>query len=164
MKVLQIVSLGLLAFSAEAQVEPGTYGQRIVAAVLMGEARGEGEVGLKAVAEVVHNRAVQHAKSPLTVVCEKGAFSCLNGKTPDQLYRKHSRSPLFKAALQIAQTVYNSPDKLPGTTRGATFYDLKGATPPWLSAVRLVAIIGHHAFYVEKGKALIYRESRTGEG
>lgn len=154
MKLLHILSVGILALAASAEAQSSTYGERIVAAVLMGEARGEGEVGLTAVAEVVRNRAVEHDKSPLEVVCQKGAFSCLNGKTPEQLYLQHCRSPLYKTALRIARTVYNSPEKLPGTTRGATFYDRKGATPPWLSAVRLVAIIGQHAFYVERRNSL----------
>jgi spore germination cell wall hydrolase CwlJ-like protein len=152
MRLLHILAVGVLAFSARAEAPSSTYGQRIVAAVLMGEARGEGEVGLTAIAEVVRNRAIEHARTPLEVVCRKGAFSCLNGKTPEQLYRQHCRSPLFKTALRIAKTVYNSPEQLPDTTRGATFYDHKGASPPWLPEVRLVAIIGQHAFYVARRK------------
>jgi spore germination cell wall hydrolase CwlJ-like protein len=154
MNLLHVMAVGVLAVSPRVKAQTATYGQRIVAAVLMGEARGEGEVGMAAVAEVVRNRAVEHGKTPLEVVCKKGAFSCLNGKTPDRLYQQHCRSPLFKAALRIAKTVYMSPEKLPGTTRGATFYDRKGANPPWLSEVRLVAIIGQHAFYVAKRKGL----------
>jgi spore germination cell wall hydrolase CwlJ-like protein len=154
MKLLLIMSMAALAFSVRAETETFTYGQRILAAILMGEARGEGEIGLTAVAEVVRNRAVKYGWSPLAVVCRKGAFSSLNGKTPEQLYQEHFRSPLFKTALRIAKTVYNSPEKLPGTTRGATFYDNKDASPPWLSEVQLVAIIGQHAFYVKKPRGL----------
>jgi spore germination cell wall hydrolase CwlJ-like protein len=152
MKILQILTAGMLALSAKAEVQSPTYGQRIVAAVLMGEAVGEGEAGMVAVAEVIRNRAVEHHCSPLQVVCRKWAFSCLNGKTTEQLYRKHCRSPLFAQALRIARTLYNSPQDLPGTTKGATFYDRKDAKPPWLSEVRQVAIIGQHAFYVAKSK------------
>lgn len=153
MKVLLILATGVLALSARATTQSSTYGQRIVAAVLMGEAEGEGEAGMVAVAEVVRNRAVAHGRSPLQVVCQKRAFSCLNGKTPEQLYQEHCRSPLFKVALRIAKTIYNSPEDLPGTTQGATFYDHRGATPPWLSEVRQVAIIGQHVFYVVKSRA-----------
>jgi spore germination cell wall hydrolase CwlJ-like protein len=153
LKALHIVVAGILALSAKAGAQSSTYGQRIVAAVLMGEAEVEGEAGMVAVAEVVRNRAVQHGRSPLQVVCQKRAFSCLNGKTPEQLYQEHCRSPLFKVALRIAKTLYNSPEDLPGTTQGATFYDHRGATPPWLSEVRQVAIIGQHVFYVAKSRA-----------
>ena len=150
MRALQILAAGMLALSAEAGAQSYTYGQRIVAAVLMGEAAGEGEAGMVAVAEVIHNRAVEHDWSPLQVVCRKRAFSCMNGKTAEQLYQEHCRSPLFKTALRIARTLYNSPQDLPATTRGATFYDHRDAKPPWLSEVRRVAIIGQHAFYAAK--------------
>lgn len=152
MKLLHLITLGALALPVWAETPSSTYGQRIVAAVLMGEARGEGEVGMTAIAEVVRNRADEHGKSPLAVVCQKGAFSCLNGKSPDRLYREHCHSPLFQTALRIAKTLYNSPEDLPGMTRGATFYDRKEAHPFWLSDVRLVTIIGQHAFYVERRK------------
>ena len=153
MKILHIMAAGMVALSAKAGVQSCTYGQRVVAAVLMGEAEGEGEAGMVAVAGVIRNRAVEHGRSPLQAVCRKRAFSCLNGKTPEQLYQEHCRSPLFKEALRIAKTIYNSPGDLPGTTQGATFYDRTGATSPWLSEVRQVAIIGQHAFYVAKSRA-----------
>ena len=142
----------MLALSAKAGSQSYTYGQRIVAAVLMGEAAGEGEAGMVAVAEVVRNRAVEHGWSPVQVVCQKRAFSCLNGKTAEQLYQEHCRSALFKTALRIAKTLHDSSQDLPATTRGATFYDLRDAKPPWLCEVRRVAIIGQHAFYVAKSK------------
>ena len=152
MKILHIMAAGMMALSANAGVQSSTYGERVVAAVLMGEAEGEGEAGMMAVAEVVRNRAVERRCSPLQVVCRKRAFSCLNGKTTEQLYQEHCRSPLFKTALRIAKTLYNSPRDLPGTTQGATFYDLRDAKPRWLFEVRQVAIIGQHAFYVAKSK------------
>jgi hypothetical protein len=151
-RLLYLIALGALAFPAWAETIPSTYGQRIVAAVLMGEARGEGGIGMTAVAEVVYNRSVKQGRSPLAVVCRKGAFSCLNGKTPEQLYQEHCRSPLFNVALKVAKTVYNCPEQLPGITRGATFYDHKDAQPMWLGEVELVVVLGHHAFYVEKKK------------
>ncbi len=153
MKLLHLIAVSALALPVKAVAEYSTYGQRIVAAVLMGEARGEGEVGMTAIAEVIHNRAVEHGKTPLEVVCKKGAFSCLNGKTPEKLYWQHCRSPLFNTALRIAKTLYNNPEDLPEIACGATFYDHKAARPPWLSEVRLVTVIGQHAFYVSKRKA-----------
>jgi spore germination cell wall hydrolase CwlJ-like protein len=153
MKILHIMVAGMVALSAKAEAPSYTYGQRIVAAVLIGEAAGEGDAGMVAVAEVIRNRAVEHHCSPLQVVCRKRAFSCLNGKTAEQLYRQKCHSPLFPQALRIAKVLYNSPQDLPGITRGATYYDRKDAKPPWLSEVRQVAIIGQHAFYVAKSKS-----------
>ncbi len=152
MKVIYMVAVGVVALSGNARAESSTYGQRIVASVLMGEAASEGELGMTAVAEVIRNRASGQDKTPLQVVCQKGAFSCLNGKTPEGLYQQHFRSPAFKTALRIAKTLYNAPEQLPDRTRGATFYDIKGATPPWLCDVHLVAVVGNHSFYADRRK------------
>lgn len=124
-----------------------TYGQRIVAAVLMGEARGEGEIGMTAVAEVIHNRAVESGKSPLEVVTIPRKFTCLNGTTPEGLYRKFYRLKLYATALNIARKCYNEPSKLPNLTKGATFYDHKNNRPFWAVDMNLVASVGNHNFY-----------------
>ena len=100
-----------------------TYGQRIVAAVLMGEARGEGEIGMTAVAEVIRNRANEASKSPLEIVLKKGEFSCLKDTTPEALHRKFHRMKTYPMALRIAKTCYNTPEQLPNVTKGATFFD-----------------------------------------
>ena len=141
--------MGLMALSAKA-VEVSTYGQRIVAAVLMGEALGEGEVGMTAVAEVVRNRARDWHKTPLEVVLKRGEFCCLNPTTPENLYRKFSRMKGYATALRIAKTCYNAPAQLPNMTRGAIYYDNKRGRPRWLPSVRLVACIGNHNFYVPR--------------
>jgi len=149
MKLIATIMLAVLPLAAQA-AETSTYGQRIVASVLMGEARGEGEVGMTAVAEVIRNRAKEAGKSPLEIVCKRGEFSCLNGRTPESLYRKFYRMPTYQTALKIAKTCYNTPDMLGNKTRGATFYDQKRNRPPWIKDVTLVASIGNHNFYVPK--------------
>jgi N-acetylmuramoyl-L-alanine amidase len=149
MKLIATLLLVLLPLAARAEIK-STYGQRVVAAVLMGEARGEGEVGMSAVAEVIRNRAQQAGKSPLEIVLKKGEFSCLNGTTPEALYRKFARMKTYQVALRVAKTCYNTPDMLGNKTRGATFYDQKKNRPPWLADVRLVASIGNHNFYVPR--------------
>jgi N-acetylmuramoyl-L-alanine amidase len=128
-----------------------TYGQRIVAAVLMGEARGEGEIGMAAVAEVIRNRANAASRSPLAIVLKKGEFACLNDTTPEALHRKFYRMKTYPMALRIAKTCYNTPEQLPNVTKGATFFDsMKKDRPPWLGDVQLVTTIGNHRFYVPK--------------
>ena len=59
-----------------------TNGHQIVAAVLMAEARGEGEIRMTAVAEIIRNRAEEASESPVQIVLKQGAFSCLNESTP----------------------------------------------------------------------------------
>ena len=142
-----IALLPLVAATAEMN---STYGQQIVAAVLMAEAQSEGEIGMTAVAEVIRNRAEKASKSPLQIVLQQGQFSCLNDSTPEALHRKFYRMKTYPMALRIARTCYNTPEQLPNVARGATFFHHTQNSPPWLGDVRPVTTIGNHTFYVLK--------------
>jgi N-acetylmuramoyl-L-alanine amidase len=149
-ELIAALMIALLPMAAIAAEMNSTYGQQIVAAVLMAEARGEGEVGMMAVAEVIRNRAEKAHKSPLQIVLKKGQFSSLNNISPEALYRKFYRTRTYQIALRIAKTCYNTPEKLPNLTKGATFFDDTGNKPPWLGDVRPVTTIGNLTFYVPK--------------
>ena len=142
--------VALLPMVAKAAEIKSTYGQQIVAAVLMGEARGEGEIGMTAVAEVIRNRANAASKSPLQIVLKKGEFSCLKDTTPEALHRRFRQMKTYPMALQIAKTCYNTPEQLPNDTKGATFFAHTQNRPPWLGDVQLVTAIGNHRFYIPK--------------
>jgi len=154
--------VALLSMVASAAETKSTYGQRIVAAVLMAEARGEGEIGMTAVAEVIRNRATQASRSPFNIVLRKGQFSSLKHTTPEALHRKYSRMKEFPIALRIAKTCYNTPHELPNLTRGATFFDRAEHRPPRLVAMRPVTRIGNHRFYVPKTHGAGDQVSRVG--
>jgi hypothetical protein len=143
-----IYLLLLLSLNALASSNPrGTYGQQVVAAVLMAEAWGEGRDGMTAVAEVIRKRADEWDMSPLAVVKRLKHFSCLNGTRPESLLKKFHRKPDFVLALEIARIVYNTPQSLPGFSRGATHFHDHSMTPYWASGQRPVAIIGNLSFY-----------------
>lgn len=127
-----------------------TYGQQVVAAVLLAEARGEGEEGMRAVAEVIRRRAEQQGTSLLAVV-KPGAFSSMNGLSHDKILGKFQRHPLFPKALQIARIAYNEPAKLGNLTLQATHFTHKNEKPYWSEGHKPVAIIGNHAFYRLEG-------------
>jgi N-acetylmuramoyl-L-alanine amidase len=124
-----------------------TYGQKIVAAVLMAEAWSEGEVGMTAVAEVIRTRANATGLSPLAIVTIPKHFSCLNKASAEDLYRKFSSEPDFQKALAIARTLYNEPGKLPGYAKGADHFTRSDEKPFWARGKRPIIIIGNHAFY-----------------
>lgn len=140
-----------LGFGLAPSAWGATYQERAVAAILMGEAWSEGVPGMTAVAEVIHERAVEKGWTPLRVVTSHGrrihAFSCLNGTTINRLIRKFDRKPDFHKALQIAHEVCATPGQLPNTTRDATHFTLVTEHPYWSKGHRPVAVIGHHAFY-----------------
>src|SRR5208282_2837916 len=130
MKWLLIISL-CLPLPALAQ----TYQEKAVAAVLMGEAWSEGSSGMTAVAEVIHQRAMDKDKPPLQVVGERHgyyhAFSCLNGTTINHLIWKFRDEPDFQEALQIAQMTCRNPNLLPGISRNADHYTKTSEHPYW---------------------------------
>ncbi|MFT4586563.1 MAG: N-acetylmuramoyl-L-alanine amidase [Candidatus Binatia bacterium] len=123
-----------------------TYGQEVVAAVLLAEARGEGEKGMQAVAEVIRTRADKKGVTMLAVV-KPIDFSSLNGTNRDALLKKYRYHPLFDEALKIARTAYNEPHLLTNVTRNATHFVVKTEAPWWARGKRPVASIGNHAFY-----------------
>ena len=135
-----------LGLSTVPQASAATYGQEIVAAVLLAEARGEGDKGMKAVAEVIRNRADKKGVSMLSVV-KPGAFTSLNGTDRDALLRRFRYHPMFDDALRIARTAYNEPHRLPNVSRNATHFAHKSEVPWWARGKRPVARIGNHVFY-----------------
>lgn len=134
----------LVTMSAEA----ATYGQKAVAAVLLGEARGEGRVGMTAVAEVIRTRADARGVTGLAVISRPRHFSCLNGTTINGLIRKfEGRHPQWDTALRISRLMYNNPELLPGYAKGANHFTKKQERPYWARGKLPVVIIGNHAFY-----------------
>ncbi len=148
-RMKRMLTLCLCGLALASRGQP--YQQRAVAAVLMGEARSEGVRGMTAVAEVIHQRAVEKGRTPLQVVSARRgrihAFSCVNGTTLDRLIRRFSRQPVYQEALQLAQEVCEDPERLPGITMGANHFTRATERPYWAKGSQPVAVIGQHAFY-----------------
>jgi len=145
-RILSIAVVLLIALSPREDAVAATYGQEVVAAVLLAEARGEGDRGMKAVLEVIRTRADKKGVSMLAVV-KPGAFTSLNGTNRDALLQRFKHHPLFAEALRIARTAYNEPHRLPNLTRDATHFAHKSEVPWWARGKRPVARIGNHVFY-----------------
>jgi N-acetylmuramoyl-L-alanine amidase len=125
-----------------------SYEERLVAAVLMAEARGEGIVGMTAVGEVIANRAKKRQQSPAVVVRQRYQFSPLNRTKPHELISCYERLPLYGVALRIARTVILNPAELPGLAAGADhFEDIGAPTPRWARGRKPVAVVGGHRFW-----------------
>jgi spore germination cell wall hydrolase CwlJ-like protein len=142
MKIL-LLMIALSAVRLSAQ----TYEQKVVAAVILGEAACQGSKGMVAVGEVIGERARLSGTSPLTVVTKPKAFSCLTGRKLDAFVRRKSREEGYGEALRIARTVTDTPQRLPGITRRATHFTRSDERPYWARGHRPVAVIGEHAFY-----------------
>jgi spore germination cell wall hydrolase CwlJ-like protein len=135
----------LILFLSASSALAAPWNEQVIAAVLLGEARGEGKTGMIAVGEVIHQRSVETGKVPVQVVAS--GFSSRIGKTNVEMVRQYSREAAWNTALEIAQTVCQQPEKLPGITKGANAFDHRKSNPPWKRKARLVAVVKNHAFY-----------------
>jgi polyphosphate kinase 2 len=126
----------------------------IVAATIWGEARGEGSEGMKAVANVIRNRADSLKKSPKDVVLQKKQFSIWNDTTTDNFLNKINKSilknPKDGSSWETAQNLVKNYIKKKGTdnTKGAEFYHTTSIKPSWdYSKLKYTTTIGNHKFY-----------------
>jgi spore germination cell wall hydrolase CwlJ-like protein len=126
-----------------------TFEERLIAGVLMAEARGEGVVGMTAVGEVIANRARKRQMPPGLIVQQPCQFSPLNRAQPYELIKRYEKMPLYREALRIAATVIQTPAELPGLTAGADHFERIGAPVPyWALGRRPVAVVGGHRFWL----------------
>ncbi len=140
-------------YDAEREAEIDT-----LARTLWGEAHGDGEAGMVAIAAIVVNRVrISTALdgrhwwgATIESVCRSRAqFSCWNPGNPDraQLLALDDRDTQFRLARAIAERAVDG--LLHDPTYGATSYKLVGQPwPPSWGRPRLpLATIGHHEFY-----------------
>lgn len=142
-----VAALLLLCTALSAQ----TYQEKVVAAVIMGEASIEGARGMYAVAEVINRRSQISHKTPYQIVtASRGrihAFSCMNGTTPERMVQKFQTWDSWPIAIQIAHVTCTAPNRLPNYTNRATHFTRKTERPWWARGKRIVAVVGNHAFY-----------------
>lgn len=128
----------------------------VLARTLWGEARGEGDQGMSAIACVVLNRVrVAEEKgrywwgNNIIQVCQKPyQFSCWNRSDPNfqKLQSLDSTDYTFATALRIARRAVAQ--CLLDVTNGATHYHADSIEKPyWTRGQEPRATIGHHIFY-----------------
>jgi spore germination cell wall hydrolase CwlJ-like protein len=128
----------------------------ILARTLWGEARGESQAGMEAVAWTIRNRVFDgKAKSwwgeGYAGVCQKPwQFSCWNANDPNSPYLKGAK-PIpageYKKALAAATAVVNG--AVPDPTNGAThYYATTIPKPPkWVIGATQTFKLGQHVFF-----------------
>lgn len=130
---------------------------RLLAATVWGEARSEGETGMRAVAHVMVNRIGQRFGEDLsTVILSPKQFSVWNRGDPNRrlvqnLVRDPERYVTDAAQWEIAQRV--SREVLAGQsvdpTDGALFYHTRAVRPRWAPQGVGRQVIGQHIFYAD---------------
>lgn len=139
--------------------EPGTDSEQlaIVAKTLWGEARGEPERGMYAVACVIERRRQlrwRKAKDAASVCLTPLQFSCWNDNDPNRVRMEAiARQPdaAYERALRIAQDLLDG--DLTDITAGATHYYAASmkAPPFWARGKRPCATVGNHFFFNDIG-------------
>jgi hypothetical protein len=86
---------------------------------------------------------------PGLVVQEAYQFSPLNRAKPHELVLRYEKTPLYREALRIANTVIHAPAELPGLAAGADHFErIRAPIPQWARGRRPVAVVGGHRFWL----------------
>jgi hypothetical protein len=129
---------------------------RLLAATVWGEARSEGEDGMRAVAHVMVNRiGPRFGEDLATVILSPKQFSVWNRNDPNRrtvvnLARDPSSvatDPQWLVADQIAREVLGGQSVDP--TGGALFYHTRAVRPRWARIGQGRQVIGQHIFYAD---------------
>lgn len=113
--------------------------REIVAATLILEAGGEGQIGMEAVREVINNRAGKN-KTEISVCLARKQFSCWNNITPERGIYIAKKHPKWNLALSIVNGRTNH-------TKGATHYHAHSVSPSWAKKLHKTVTIKNHTFY-----------------
>ena len=143
-----------------------TTDERIVALTLLGEARGEGNNGLYAVACVIQKRSQNRKLTPAQVCLQPWQFSILNAgkgkvKKQSQLdYLWESKCEAVSYACRMAKVVCSNGQMVHGLTGHANHYYSTDISPPYWTFKKVIKNgkevkvpikptrkIGKHVFY-----------------
>lgn len=121
----------------------------IMARTIYGEARGEGQQGMQAVANVIMNRVKAgswYGASVKDVCLKPYQFSCWNDNDVNKLIITQATDAQLKPARKIAEQAIAG--TLQDITGGATHYYADSiAAPYWAASMTQTAKIGHHIFF-----------------
>jgi N-acetylmuramoyl-L-alanine amidase len=105
------------------------------------EARGEGVVGMQAVAAVTLNRAAQTGKTICDTVYARKQFSWANTTKGRNKPMTGDTSVVYAVAAQAMSGAMHD------ITGGATHYHTKAVKPVWRKSLDKIAVINNHIFY-----------------
>jgi spore germination cell wall hydrolase CwlJ-like protein len=118
-----------------------------LAQALYYEARGEGQRGQEAVAEVILHRARSgaHGKTICNVVRERGQFSFVT----DGSMRRKLDTGAWENAEDLADQILQG-KIVTGITQRALYYHAVSVRPDWADSMVRTVQIGNHVFYRER--------------
>lgn len=119
---------------------------KIAIKTIYGEARGEGFIGMKAVAHVLLNRARIKNQSLDEVCLKPWQFSCWNKNDPNREKLEKLEIETNQIALQCAAALSEA-EQEDDFTKGATHYHTNNIEPKWAKGKTPCFIHKNHRFY-----------------
>ena len=156
--VLNILGSILVSTAFGAEEPPLTKDEEIIAITLMGEARGEKQVGLYAVGCVIQQRSIER-KLTLAQVCLQNKvnkngvrvwqFSCWNDKPYIETIKRllKANTEQAKYAKMLARAMCKGWRLAQDFTGEANHYHANYVTPYWSKKFKPTKRIGNHIFY-----------------
>lgn len=124
------------------------YQHGVAARTVWGEARGEGPIGISAVAHVLFNRlkSGEWGSSLANVCLWRNQFSCWRQSDPNyqQIISLDDGDPLLQQCLGAIMAVEAGQDD---PTLGSRFYKVVGTWAPWAVNRQPRVVVGRHEFY-----------------
>ncbi len=126
----------------------------VFARTIWGEARGEGQSGMEAVASVMLNRAAHPGwwGTDVKSVClAPWQFSCWLVSDPnrEKMLAVDVSDPEFAIASDIAARALAG-ELADGTGGADSYVNLAVDQPHWIESAHQTCVIGHHTFYITR--------------
>lgn len=113
---------------------------------LIAEGAGEGQEGMRRIAETILNRAEQRGISPAEVVRQRSQYTGYSAPGPAAV-----RAQSDPAAISAAQAAWNLAQGPDDPTMGANHYfNPNVVRPSWANAMTPTGQYGNHAFYTDR--------------
>ncbi len=152
------LSACLLVATIQTSARTGTYSplspyeRQIVASVLILEAASDGTEGMRAILNVIYNRADRDVYRVVRAAVRKGSFYSMHSiwgrQKPDYgpILRRAQQDPHYANAVKLVMVLERG--ALLDTTNGATHYYLSSDQPPyWVAQMHFRVTIGSHHFF-----------------
>ena len=155
--ILAIHALLVVLASTAMADEVLSYDERIVALTILGEARGEGKLGMYAVGCVIQQRSCNRKLTPAQVCKQNRQFSIWNSdkRNPSgYLVQKDERelyylwkSPATPYARELARHICKGLSMDQKVTGNADHYCTLKVQNEWTKKSKPVKVIGNHKFF-----------------
>ena len=149
-----LVSIFLSVFgncALAGQLDNLTRKEKVVAVTLLAEARGEGSVGMQAVACVIQQRVVESDMGATAVCLQKKQFSCWNGGVSLEVLSasvvKNTSKSVLNFAVTLAKMLVSNKKLDRRLVQFANHYCTTETNPNWAEGLKPVTTIGCHKFF-----------------